>query len=214
MAFVSITSQIVLQMTNNTANCSWYLLAKDGIYVKDAPRNLTRAYMSSGNRADVVLQCMTEGFVAFGAVEGYNVNPQPTAYQETIFTFTVEDTGASMAGALPRFNAKHPNYLADTVNNENAVDIAVDVSGNSAGCTVNGFLWDGKTPVDYIETGSILKITNSGVNRHPTHFHVNPVQIQLENGINIPNAYIQHGDWHDVYMEPQMPAGSEDEHDK
>jgi FtsP/CotA-like multicopper oxidase with cupredoxin domain len=38
LIFSSLATSLELQMTTNTAECEWHLLAKDGIYVEGAPR--------------------------------------------------------------------------------------------------------------------------------------------------------------------------------
>eukprot|EP00928_Gymnodinium_smaydae_P036262 TRINITY_DN25365_c0_g1_i1.p1 TRINITY_DN25365_c0_g1~~TRINITY_DN25365_c0_g1_i1.p1 ORF type:complete len:733 (-),score=68.75 TRINITY_DN25365_c0_g1_i1:358-2325(-) len=37
--------------------CDMELLAKDGVYLQDAPRRIPRIYLGSGNRADVAIRC-------------------------------------------------------------------------------------------------------------------------------------------------------------
>ena len=41
--------------------CEMKLLAKDGIYLNDAPRNITMVLLSPGNRADVAVRCHSVG---------------------------------------------------------------------------------------------------------------------------------------------------------
>jgi FtsP/CotA-like multicopper oxidase with cupredoxin domain len=62
MAYSSLDAASSFTLTDtNSLGCEWKLLAKDGIYVKNAPRALTVVHMAPGNRADVVIKCTTAG---------------------------------------------------------------------------------------------------------------------------------------------------------
>ncbi|CAK0849572.1 unnamed protein product [Prorocentrum cordatum] len=39
------------------ANCSWYLIAKDGVYLNEIPRKIDRADLVPGARADIAMSC-------------------------------------------------------------------------------------------------------------------------------------------------------------
>ena len=38
-------------------NCEMFLLAKDGIYIRDFPRAISKARIPGGGRADVMVRC-------------------------------------------------------------------------------------------------------------------------------------------------------------
>lgn len=46
-----------LAFHSQTGNCEFKLLAKDGIYLQDAPRDVSTVILSPGNRADVAVRC-------------------------------------------------------------------------------------------------------------------------------------------------------------
>ncbi len=43
------------------AGCEMNLLAKDGIYIRDYPRKITRAQIPGGGRADFMIRCPEPG---------------------------------------------------------------------------------------------------------------------------------------------------------
>jgi FtsP/CotA-like multicopper oxidase with cupredoxin domain len=136
--FSGLTHAIELQMTNNTISCEWYLLAKDGIFVNNAPREFgDTIYLAPGNRADVVVRCDHSGSFTVGSTTG------PTA-QETILTVTVAASTAKPDEDLPRFTPYRPNYLAD-VYTQSGTAFSLEFSRADGGCSLNNVAWDGST---------------------------------------------------------------------
>ena len=114
--------QIGLSDTNNLG-CVWKLLAKDGIYVDNAPRTLTTAYVAPGNRFDFVVKCTSAGdftltATAEAAAAGGGGGGGPGGRKllqtaEILMTFTVGASAATAAGDLTVFTPKKPVYLQD-----------------------------------------------------------------------------------------------------
>ena len=201
LIFSGINAALELQMTSNTAECEWYLLAKDGIYVEGAPRTLGEIiYMAPGNRADVVIRCSTSGEVVLGSTNTNNGQIQ----QENIVTLTVEESSAEPDQDLPQFTPYRPDYLADLYTSTNTTQFDLSFNFGSGGCTINGQSWDA-TPLGYVETGSIQQWTVSGASRHPFHLHVNSYQLQGVQDTD-GSGYYQDGDWHDTLYPPSGVA--------
>lgn len=56
-AAVALALQIFPFYPTGGAHCEFQLLAKDGIYLNEAPRTVRKLYFASGNRADVAIRC-------------------------------------------------------------------------------------------------------------------------------------------------------------
>ena len=59
--YASMFASIRLALNSDGATCQMQLLAKDGIYLKEAPRQVNRIWLASGNRADVMVSCSCKG---------------------------------------------------------------------------------------------------------------------------------------------------------
>eukprot|EP00603_Paraphysomonas_imperforata_P006829 CAMPEP_0114427012 /NCGR_PEP_ID=MMETSP0103-20121206/8111_1 /TAXON_ID=37642 ORGANISM="Paraphysomonas imperforata, Strain PA2" /NCGR_SAMPLE_ID=MMETSP0103 /ASSEMBLY_ACC=CAM_ASM_000201 /LENGTH=626 /DNA_ID=CAMNT_0001596025 /DNA_START=10 /DNA_END=1886 /DNA_ORIENTATION=+ len=203
MIFSSLSTSLRLEMSNNEAHCEWYLLAKDGIYVDEAPRHLGvgeysngTVYMGPGNRVDVVIRCHSVGTMTLAAVDVDNTDVS----QDEIMEFDVMASADTPDGELPRFHPYRPDYLADVYTSTSVVSQVVDFKGSPGSCTINNMAWDGSTPTGYIETGSIQEWEVKGNARHPFHLHVNSYQLGSVTGSD--DGFYQDGDWHDVVMTP------------
>jgi len=53
--------QVGIAFVSESKNCEMKLLAKDGIYLTDAPRDVEAVILSAGNRADVAIRCQELG---------------------------------------------------------------------------------------------------------------------------------------------------------
>lgn len=185
-------------MTSNTAECEWFLLAKDGVYVEGAPRALgDTVFLGPGNRADVVMRCSSSGEVVLGSTN----TADDQAQQSNIVTLTVESSssGTDTSEDLPIFTPYRPDYLADLYTSTNTSTFELSFGKGGGGCTINGGSWDGSTALGTIETGSIQEWTVSGASKHPYHLHVNSYQLK---GATDASGYYADGDWQDVLYPP------------
>ena len=201
MIYSSLSTSVRFEMGTNTAGCEWHLLAKDGIYVSEAPRpldssNTGTVYMGPGNRVDVVMRCSGVGSMMMSAVAVDSTD----VGQSEIMEFVVVTSSTTPDGDLPRFNPYRPDYLADVYTATNVVTQLVDFKGAPRSCAINDQPWDGSTPSGYIETGSIQEWDVRGNARHPFHLHVNSYQLSAVSGST--DGFYQEGDWHDVVMTP------------
>jgi FtsP/CotA-like multicopper oxidase with cupredoxin domain len=196
LIFSGLSVALELQMTTNTAECEWFLLAKDGIYVEGAPRKLgDTVFLGPGNRADVVMRCSAVGEVVLGSTN----TASDQAQQTNIVTLTVEASTASPDQDLPQFTPYHPDYLADLYTSTNTSTFDLSFAFGGGGCTINGESWDGSTSLGSMEMGSIQEWTVSGINKHPYHLHVNSYQLK---DVTDDSGYFKDGDWHDCLYPP------------
>ena len=215
MVFMALDKVVEFTLGSAAAGlgCEWTLLAKDGIYVDNAPRALTNVYMAPGNRADVLIRCTTVGSFTVDSVGDASGRGPPSKNIATTvgaLNFQVVSS-VSSATTLTPFNAKLPNYLASVTAyaGSGAVESHTlqfaPVAGG--GCNVN---YDNAGAAAYtavslgnIPAGSVQTWSLSGSDRHPFHIHVNPFQLgSVTDTSGLANPYFFMGDWHDVMYVP------------
>lgn len=177
--------------TFSLSDCDLRLLAKDGVYLPSAPREVTSLPLFPGARCDVLVRCPQEGSVDFGASGGGG-----GAWTGTAATFSV--TGLDEGAAeFPTFAVNRPCYLVDlqgsTASSElaaNGASLAVTFGGVP---NINGEAYEDETTyITSLAPGTVHEWTIAGANRHPVHLHINPFQI-----VAVPQTsdYFQLGDW-------------------
>jgi FtsP/CotA-like multicopper oxidase with cupredoxin domain len=156
MAYSSLEAAVTVALSAPaTLGCEWKLLAKDGVYVDNAPRTLNVVHLAPGNRAGVVVKCTWPGTFTFTATSeaaggpgggGRDAGPAPAGSggggggpggrkllqtAETLLTFTVSASTKAAVGALGVFTAKKPTYLADVYNTDAVKALGVTVETHS-----------------------------------------------------------------------------------
>jgi len=187
------------------AGCSVKLLAKDGVYLHSAPRDITAGYMAPGNRADWLVSCPAGTFTwasnarrrlqgKGGGMAGGGAGNAGLA--QLLATVVVTDTGET-ACEPPVFAINRPCYLADlraaTPSQTSAINLGPVPNLNG-----NAFT----TPTTYDHTmavGTVQQIDLNGVNAHPFHLHINSFQLTADPADTAGNYFLG-GDWHDVLM--------------
>eukprot|EP01063_Lacrimia_lanifica_P034286 TRINITY_DN630_c0_g1_i1.p1 TRINITY_DN630_c0_g1~~TRINITY_DN630_c0_g1_i1.p1 ORF type:complete len:847 (+),score=293.94 TRINITY_DN630_c0_g1_i1:62-2542(+) len=210
MVYSSIGAAVEFSLRNvNGAGCEWQLLAKDGIFVDDAPRALNTVFMGPGNRAEVVVRCARAGsFEIVGEVGGQ--------LPSTMLTVDVTRSFRAAAGDLPTFTAKRPAYLAHVyqgVENQGVVveEHSLTLAGAGGGCQVRfdnvQKSYDGVVAHGAMPLGSVQKWRLDGARGHPFHIHVNSFQLGPDTADT--SGYFQPGDWHDVFFMPDGVSATE-----
>ena len=143
LVYLSIKRYVNLIITDDvnslraTDKCEMQLIAKDGIYLNYAPRQIQSVILASGNRADVMIRCSEPGFYHListplegtviavnnqGGVGGYNpahtaamgVNPVTQGFLAEIHVAAAGGGGAAAGAALPHFMPERPPMLRNT----------------------------------------------------------------------------------------------------
>jgi len=178
----------------NSPNCEMQLLAKDGIYIQDFPRELTTATIPTAGRADIMVRCSTAGTYEFLDYQQRNM-------------MTVSVTGNTVPSTdLNPWTPEYPAYLTDLTSTppSNGCDCFTTIrpclDNDDKNC-INNELYDESIYMHTVAFGSVVERKIRGVTNHPYHQHVYP--FQLVNGVtdlNDPDqdTYFQTGDWHDV----------------
>jgi len=128
--YASMFSSIRLSLKgkSESTTCQMELVAKDGIYLNEAPRTVNRIWLSPGNRADVMVSCSCAGAGSCQATFRSEWGPRDAAewrsaddhFHGVALTrtwvgdvFHLDINGQGVADALPRFKPNMPCYLAD-----------------------------------------------------------------------------------------------------
>jgi len=219
--YVAVTKFIQFEMPG----CEFKLLAKDGIYLNTAPRDVKAGILSSGNRADLLVRCPAGTHIATtGELIDLEASTRRTNDLITDEILVVEATAVEGEPVCepPVFQVNRPCYLVDLVNTPptmEPVDLVMGpVNENSTQFnTVNDEVWHNFTT--YLATlpvGGVAQINVAGtVEHHPVHIHVNPYQIVTDMPANASTrAYFQQGDWHDTLLiadpgtcDEKLPSG-------
>ena len=218
VAYSSLESAADITLVDSDSlGCEWKLLAKDGIYVDNAPRALTTAHVAPGNRFDFVVKCTSAGTFTLAAAAEAGGGPgggpggpggrKLLQTAETLMTFTVSASDATAAGDLTVFTPKKPVYLQDvydeTLHSVTHVSHTLNFARADGGCAVSfdgaSRSYNGVSHGD-MPVGSVQAWTVSGNDKHPFHIHIN--SFQLGSDVVDASGYYQTGDWHDVFYRP------------
>jgi len=152
--YASMFHSVRLALRGSNATCRMSLLAKDGVYLKEAPRVVNRIWLASGNRADVMVSCSCHGAEQCRATFQSEWGPRNSAEFKAADAhwnglavtrtwvgnvFHLDIAGNSDAATLPVFHPRMPCYLADLT--------SLSSSQLSPGNRVNvSMFWEQKDP--------------------------------------------------------------------
>ena len=197
--------------------CELKLLAKDGIYLPEAPRDITMGYMGPGNRADWLVRCPVGTFElgsnnirrqlqakgkGGGAGNMAGGGAGNAAFTTTLASVVVTDQGAVQCDP-PTFNVNRPCYLVDLTGTAASQTITFDLGPAP---TINGVSFTSHdTYAATMPVGQVIEYDLRGVNAHPFHNHINSFQLTADPA-DTSNNYFLAGDWHDVWISPNNGA--------
>ena len=178
--------RLTFELDQSDTGCELHLLAKDGVYLPQAPREVVELPLYAGARADVALRCMNAGTAQLRGGDHVAL--------ELVIT-----GDAPPAPDLQQFVVRRPCYLADTRDSTPGAHLDLRVGK-----------WAGEFPeneaarVDTVPAGALVEADASTLKGHPLHIHIN--HFQLVN-IRADDAnYFQEGDWHDTLQEGAKDA--------
>jgi len=191
-------------------NCEMLLVAKDGIYLPQVPREISAARIVPGGRADLLVRCDRDNTTTTDSkfpllVDSYNGRNTPLVYME-MTTTSSDETNTPQDVALESWRPDFPDYLQD-----------LQSASVSEGCScttslgdkqsVNGRKFDPNFVLHTSYLGAVVERTVKA-ERHPYHQHVYPFQlVQLNtdgrrdntDSADDPEGYMQVGDWQDTF---------------
>jgi len=208
----------------NGADCEFYLLAKDGIYLSDYPRGPMVSTETKplpippGGRADFMVRCNNPGgttkFESLGRKNVLTVNCVEN--DETSATISTAAERVADSNPLTPWvydQATLPDYL-QPVRNQTASDgctCETNFEGYDDTSRVNHQIYRGGNSFMHTSyLGAVVERELKGMHEHSYHQHVYPYQlIDFPNrGDNAVNSYFKVGDWHDTYLDKSQKAGA------
>jgi len=202
----SVSARLVMAPEEGKG-CEVQLLAKDGIYLADAPRPVSDIFLAAGNRADVAVRCSKVGdgeVFMINKEDEYN-DDLGFNEQEHIMRLNIEEQESNVDSELTDFTVPFPCYLVDLEGvDASALSDPLDINFTFTpiGPSINNVQYnpekyfEGGKPV---ELGTVRDVNLNPSNQHPYHQHVNPFQIMvMDEDTESVKTWYQVGDWQDV----------------
>ncbi|MCL6269737.1 multicopper oxidase domain-containing protein [Sansalvadorimonas sp. 2012CJ34-2] len=192
------------------SSCDFQLLAKDGIYLNDAPREVSHAVLAGGNRADIAVRCDSTGTYELESALTKERSSNQFLWRGTLLTLQVEESEDIGSGSgdnpLPKLNYKTPCYLPDLTNTtaDFTTSFVMTDDEEKGLFQINGQSFNPSQPTYEMDLESILNFDLGNIDFHTFHIHVSPFQL-LENGGSEDDNYFLKGDWHDTIFLPDLP---------
>jgi len=210
----------------NEADCEFYLLAKDGIYIKDYPRG--PMIVTGGDllpippagRADFMVRCNAAGgstrFETLSRRNALIVNAVEEKVDEDVSAEILsEKKQRSLKPLTPWRKAESdlPDYLKDVSEMEASpgCTCVTHMEGYEDSSRTNGHIHrPGNHFMHTSYLGAVVERHLKGTNEHTYHQHVHPYQIISlvdTDDADMPNAYFKIGDWQDSYLDKKQNGG-------
>ncbi|KAL1511739.1 hypothetical protein AB1Y20_005027 [Prymnesium parvum] len=179
--------------------CDTKLLAKDGIYLPTAPRDVTIGHMGPGNRADWLVRCPIGTYDFKDQSTRRRLAPNQVPFISLMGTIKVTDEGFTPCD-LPTFEVNRPCYLVDL--RDSAPNTTVDFTMGPTPY-INGAKFESATTyAATMPVGEVIQFDLAGIVLHPFHNHINSFQI-VEEPADTSQGYYRAGDWHDTVVGPE-----------
>ncbi|GAB4816408.1 hypothetical protein N2152v2_003454 [Parachlorella kessleri] len=187
-----------------TKQCELLLLAKDGVYLMEIPRQVDHIFLSNGNRAELLVRCTAPAGKRYVLAAGSDYSPFGANFtrsaaaidslvQPVVATIEVQAAQArskrpeqsvpDLKGCTPLRPAYAPDLRDEAMQAHNASDLLVTqnvsfILSQGFGCLVNGknFSLPDPQPVE-LPLGKVVHWDFQNALFHPLHLHVNPFQI-------------------------------------
>ncbi|KAG5181816.1 hypothetical protein JKP88DRAFT_199693 [Tribonema minus] len=213
--------------------CDVQLLAKDGVWLSDAPRVITpldnainfklpanalSLFFSLSSRVDVAIRCPAAGMhkIVQQRINDPSCLPgclKDTYQHPTIATITVGAAAGAPAPALPKLKPCRPGYLMDIVPTAatEQVDLTIRVDGFSVN-NLPGALYTGvadAAPMTTMTLGQPYQWVIDGSANHPFHAHVNHMMlsVDIQPWDQVQANWHMPGDWLDsISVQGQAPV--------
>ena len=214
-----------ITMYFDNPSCELKLISRDGILLSNSPRNVSHIWLTTGNRADVAIRCISNQTYDFNSTlneenETFEIHDQNGDIYGFVELFTSLDTQFMDYTELTPFVPKRATYTPDLMNYEGEFQEFTTVRNNGRirvtdflGITIrrnsiNGVSFTTDTdPINFVDIGSVVEldiIQSPQGDVHPFHLHVYPFQV-IDGGFNtshenqdIPVNWHEPGDYMDV----------------
>jgi len=194
---------IYLKSLENEAECEFYLLAKDGIYVSDYPRSVRSLPIPPGGRADIMIRCNAVGNSAVNAIGRTIIHVHVIEDDSNIVSVEAGQMMDSPEPLTP-WSPSKPLYLQDLRETEPTKDCTCGTyfEGYGTESNINNMKYDkGNHFLHTSFLGAVVERNIAGVHEHAYHQHVHPYQ--LIGGFS-ESDYFKIGDWHDTWQDKKQ----------
>jgi FtsP/CotA-like multicopper oxidase with cupredoxin domain len=159
-------------------NCETWLLAKDGVYLQDAPRQVSAFFVgTTASRADVAVRCSAAGSYSLGGIA----------------TLQVSGNDVGSTALAPPVSPCRPSYLSDLVSV--TPDQSHTINMRATQIQIDGTNYDDNFPNGPTLPGDgVIQIRVSTSSAHPYHQHVNHFQL-VDASPNMPQDSRSNGQW-------------------
>ena len=188
-------------------NCEFQLLAKDGIYLDDAPRSIDHAVLPGGGRADIAIRCQSTGKVELTSqMTRSRAFSNQFLWEGELMTLNVTESDNPVAADLPELNYQRPCYLPDLQNVKPDFNETFAMTDDETRnlFQINGHSFNASTPTYQMMLGTTQNFHLENINFHSFHIHISPLQLLVRGGPEDDNYFLP-GDWHDTIFMPDLP---------
>jgi FtsP/CotA-like multicopper oxidase with cupredoxin domain len=179
--------------------CEMQLLAKDGVYIRDYPRKLSRTMIPTGGRADLMVRCHTVG--------NFKVSQEDVGVMHPLFQVNVEGPKI-ISDRLHKWRPEYPPYLSDLRYarvSQDECSCKLNFGSTDPACEytcINDKQFDGSSD-NAMVLGNVIERHLLNTSVHAYHQHVYP--FQLIAGFE-ESEYFKLGDYHDTYFDHMVPT--------
>ncbi|WP_172806666.1 multicopper oxidase family protein [Endozoicomonas arenosclerae] len=191
-------------------NCEFQLLAKDGIFLKELPRQVDRLILPGGGRVDLAVRCSRAGERAL--ISKSEANDDTTFMGTgTLMYLDVKDSEKPPQPELKSFKYAMPCYLPDLTQVEASrltkAEFRLQDNEDTKWFAINDTTFNPEQPVYKSDMETVQEWTLVNADYHSFHLHVSP--FQLPETVSTTGNYFQIGDWHDTLFIPYLPEEAE-----
>lgn len=208
--------------------CELQLLAKDGVYLNEMPREVRMIHLFPGSRSDVAVRCFCDDPPCSASLKSSDTgiwDNRITTYEGDVLELIIDGTPVSSEN-LSTVVVNRPCYLADLMGatvaeaNKHSLDLQVGQGGGQIRWNTGAWFTLGsdmpqndddliETALGQVPVGEIIEIELNSVHQHPFHMHVNHFQLfdatSVSDTDHAINSYYQLGDWHDTILHTSTP---------
>lgn len=183
-------SLAIIPAPGTTGTCTIQLLAKDGVTVDNAPRQVSGIYLSISGRVDVLVHCPAGLYYLTETVKKVNI--------ATILS----SAGTSTTPAsLTKFNPIRPSYLKDLRKVILPLGYNRPIVG-ADGTAVMGVTFSPlNPPLMQLKVDEVQEWEMDEIGFHPLHMHAQHFQMLYNSTVSGIAGWSQEGDWVDVLEE-------------
>ncbi len=188
--------------------CEFQLLAKDGVFLKEYPREVKRLIVPAGGRSDLAVRCNTAGdreLQSIGEVD----DDKSFLGTAPLLSLKVQETTKPVQPDLIVTSYQLPCYLPDLTKAQpsqlRSTTFTLTDDETTKKYMINGQQFNPASAIYSSTLESIEEWTLKNANYHSFHVHAGSFQLTTDG----PDNYLKAGDWHDTIFYPSLPESAD-----